>query len=46
MNEEQHEQPRERVDVELAEQVGAECVSQMRKALGAPCAMGRRAGSV
>jgi DNA-binding MarR family transcriptional regulator len=32
---------RERIDTELTECVGAECVAQMRKALGALCAMGR-----
>lgn len=31
---------RERIDTELTECVGAECVAQMRKALGALCAMG------
>jgi DNA-binding MarR family transcriptional regulator len=32
---------RERVDAELAGRVGAECVAQMRKGLGALCTMGR-----
>jgi DNA-binding MarR family transcriptional regulator len=32
---------RERIDAELASQVGERCVVQMRKALGALCAMGR-----
>jgi DNA-binding MarR family transcriptional regulator len=33
---------RERVDAELQERVGTECVRHMRKALGALCAMGRK----
>ncbi len=32
---------RMRIDAELAAQVGAECVAQMRKALGVLCIMGR-----
>ena len=36
---------RERVDAALAAQVGARCVSQMRKALGALCAMAREHAS-
>jgi DNA-binding MarR family transcriptional regulator len=33
---------RDRVDAALASRVGAKCVSQMRKGLGALCAMGRK----
>jgi DNA-binding MarR family transcriptional regulator len=32
---------RERIDAELAERVGPACVAEMRKALGALCAIGR-----
>jgi DNA-binding MarR family transcriptional regulator len=34
---------RERVDAELEAQVGVHCISEMRKALGALCAMGHGA---
>lgn len=37
---------RKRVDAELAGRVGAECVAQMRKALGALCDMGREEAGV
>jgi DNA-binding MarR family transcriptional regulator len=35
---------RERIDAELTAQVGERCVAQLRKALGALCAMGRAQG--
>src|SRR5262249_43088932 len=37
-----HAAARERGDAELAARVGAECVGQMRRALGALCAIGRQ----
>ena len=33
---------RERIDAELTARVGERCVAQLRKALGALCAMGRK----
>jgi DNA-binding MarR family transcriptional regulator len=35
---------REHIDAELTAQVGERCVAQLRKALGALCAMGRKQG--